>query len=121
MLASCIHLRIKIDNWTEMQYISRGSSAVNSWRAQTHPLPGCAGRIGKDPAPKTHDLSNNAPERTDGAGGGTQADHATMCDTLCVTQRETNEHLGGNRCSSRSVTGLLEADKLMCHSRAHKS
>lgn len=64
ILASCIHLRIKIDNWTKMQYISRGSSAVNSWRAQTHPLPGCAGRIGKDPAPKTHDLSNNAPQRT---------------------------------------------------------
>lgn len=31
MVASYVHLRIKIDDWIKMQYISRSSSALNSW------------------------------------------------------------------------------------------
>lgn len=63
MVASYVHLRIKIDDWIKMQYISRSSSALNSWCAQLHPLHACAVRIGKDPAPKIHNFFNNAPDQ----------------------------------------------------------
>lgn len=63
VVASYIHLRIKIDNSIKMQYISRSSSALNSWCAQIHPLNVCAVWAGEDPAPKVHNFSNNAPDR----------------------------------------------------------